>query len=71
MLLKITLKIYQYCPPLKKHIISKFNRAHVPPYFTMGNRYMSALHARPLGRACRADIYLFPIVKKQLKRSKQ
>ena len=45
-LLKITSKIYQHCPPLKKHIISKFNIAHVPPYFTVGNRYVSVLHAR-------------------------
>ena len=30
----------------KKHIISKLNIAHVPPFFSMGNRYMSVLHAR-------------------------
>ena len=29
-----------------KHIISKFSIAHVPPYFTIGNGYMSVLHAR-------------------------
>ena len=33
-------------PTFKKHIISKFSIAHVPPYFTLGNRYKSVLHAR-------------------------
>ena len=34
-------------PPFKKHhIISKFNIVHVPPFLTMGNRYMSVLHSR-------------------------
>ena len=33
-------------PTFKKQIISKFSIAHVPPYFSIGNRYMSVLHAR-------------------------
>ena len=33
-------------PTFKKHIMSKFSIAHVPPYFSIGNRYVSALHAR-------------------------
>ena len=33
-------------PTFKKHIISKLNKAHVPSFFSMGNRYMSVLHAR-------------------------
>ena len=33
-------------PTFKKHTISKFNIAHVPPFFSIGNRYMSVLHAR-------------------------
>ena len=33
-------------PTFKKHIFSKPSIAHVPPYFTVGNRYMSVLHAR-------------------------
>ena len=33
-------------PTFKKHIFSKLSIAHVPPYFTVGNRYMSVLHAR-------------------------
>ena len=33
-------------PTFKKHIISKFSIAHVHPYFTIGNRYMSVLPAR-------------------------
>ena len=32
-------------PTLKKHIISKFNIAHIPPFFSTWNRYMSVLHA--------------------------
>ena len=30
----------------KKNIILKFNIAHAPPFFSMGNRYMSVIHAR-------------------------
>ena len=30
----------------KKHIILKFNIAHAPPFSSMGNRYMSVVHAR-------------------------
>ena len=30
----------------KKLITSKFNKPCVPPYFTIGNRYLSVLHAR-------------------------
>ena len=33
-------------PSFKKHIISKLNIEHVPPFFSMGNSYMSVLHAR-------------------------
>ena len=33
-------------PIFKKHIISKFNISCVPPYFIMGNRYTSVIHAR-------------------------
>ena len=32
-------------PTFEKHIFSKLSIAHVPPYFTVGNRYMSVLHA--------------------------
>ena len=30
----------------KKHITSKFNESCVPPYFTIGNKYISVLYAR-------------------------
>ena len=40
----------KYIPTLptfkKRNIGSKFSIAHVPPYFTIRNRYMSVLHAR-------------------------
>ena len=40
------LKDISTLPTFKKHIFSKLSIAHVPPYFTVGNRYMSVLHAR-------------------------
>ena len=33
-------------PNFKKHIISNFNLSCVPPYYIMGNRYSSVIHAR-------------------------
>ena len=33
-------------PTLKKHIITKLNISCVPPYFIVGNRYTSVIHAR-------------------------
>ena len=44
--LEDNLKNISTLPTFKKHIISKFSIAHVPPYFTIGNGYMSVLHAR-------------------------
>ena len=29
----------------RKHVISKFNKSYIPSYFTIGNRYILALHA--------------------------
>ena len=40
------LKDISTLPTFKKHIFAKLSIAHVPPYFTVGNRYMSVLHAR-------------------------
>ena len=40
------LKDISTLPTFKKHIFSKLSIAHVPPYFIVGNRYMSVLHAR-------------------------
>ena len=40
------LKDISTLPTFKKHIFSKLTIAHVPPYVTVGNRYMSVLHAR-------------------------
>ena len=40
------LKDISTLPTFKRHIFSKLSIAHVPPYFTVGNRYMSVLHAR-------------------------
>ena len=40
------LKDISTLPTFKKHIFSKLSIAQVPPYFTVGNRYMSVLHKR-------------------------
>ena len=40
------LKDISTLPTFKKHIFSKLSIAHVPPYFTVGNRYMSVLNAK-------------------------
>ena len=40
------LKDISTLPTFKRHIFSKLSIAHVPPNFTVGNRYMSVLHAR-------------------------
>ena len=47
-------------PTFKNYIISKFNIAYVPPYFTIGNRYTSVLHARLRneGSSLNTDIFL-------------
>ena len=44
--LEDNLKSISTLPNFKKHIISKLNIALVPPFFSMGKRYMSVLHAR-------------------------
>ena len=40
------LKDISTLPTFKNHIFSNLSKAHVPPFFTVGNRYMSVLPAR-------------------------
>ena len=43
------LKDISTLPTFKKHIFSKLSIAHVPPYFSVGNRYMSVVMGGTLG----------------------
>ena len=40
------LKDLSSLPTFKNHIISNFNISCIPPYYIMGNRYSSVIHAR-------------------------